>query len=168
MSIFSTNDLEIEEKLTIGDLTIDPVRIRVWRAGQERQLSISEFSILLALARNPEKEFSRSELLKFVRRRGSHREDRSIDRIVVSIRRKTRAPGYPEVIATVFGQGYKFNTLREQNVGYTIRRLPMMESDRVAELTRIGESVRDIARKLGLNRSKVNRIQARLRAEGKL
>ena len=38
----------------------------------------------------------------------------------------------------------------------------------MAGLTRDGPSVRDIAAELGLAKSKVNRIQARLRAEGVL
>ena len=40
--------------------------------------------------------------------------------------------------------------------------------DRVAEMTREGSTVRDISSELNLSKSKVQRMQAKLRAEGRL
>lgn len=43
-----------------------------------------------------------------------------------------------------------------------------LELDRVAEMTREGQTVRDIGAELNLSKSKVQRMQAKLRAEGRL
>jgi predicted transcriptional regulator len=42
------------------------------------------------------------------------------------------------------------------------------ELDEVERLSREGETVRDIAAELNLSKSKVNRMQAKLRSEGRL
>ena len=42
------------------------------------------------------------------------------------------------------------------------------ELDQVEDLSREGMTVRDIATEMGLSKSKVNRLQAKLRAEGRL
>jgi hypothetical protein len=72
----------------------------------------------------------------------------------------------------VFGEDAKpFEARMEVQDGqavWTVRELNDVEADRVAELTRDGLSVRDIAEETGLTKSKVNRIQARLRSEGVL
>jgi transposase len=47
-----------------------------------------------------------------------------------------------------------------------VRELKDVEADRVAELTHDGMSARDIAKEMQISKSKVNRIQKRLREEG--
>jgi putative DNA primase/helicase len=51
---------------------------------------------------------------------------------------------------------------------WTTRTLVDVEVEQVAELTRGGKTVRDIAGDVGISRSKVNRIQKKLKDEGRL
>lgn len=58
--------------------------------------------------------------------------------------------------------------VRDGEAVWTTRELQDVEADKVADLTNDGLSARDIAEETGLSKSKVNRIQTKLRAEGKL
>jgi hypothetical protein len=51
---------------------------------------------------------------------------------------------------------------------WTTRALPDLEAEQVLELTQARMSVRDIAAEMGIGKSKVARIQARLKEEGRL
>lgn len=51
---------------------------------------------------------------------------------------------------------------------WSITDLKDVEADRIAEMTRDGATVRDIAVDLGLSKSKINRIQNRMRDDGRL
>jgi putative DNA primase/helicase len=68
----------------------------------------------------------------------------------------------------VFGEAAKpFEAKLEVRNGealWTVKDLQDVEADLVMTMTRDGESVRDIAAATGLSRSKVNRIQTRLKA----
>lgn len=55
--------------------------------------------------------------------------------------------------------------IRDGAALWTLRELSDVEADRVKELTGDGLSVRDIAEETGLSKSRVSRIQAKLRAE---
>jgi putative DNA primase/helicase len=58
--------------------------------------------------------------------------------------------------------------IRDGAALWTIRELHDVESDRVAALTREGLTVREIEEETGISKSKVGRIQTKLREEGKL
>ena len=51
---------------------------------------------------------------------------------------------------------------------WSVQDLKDVEADQVAELSEAGSSVREIADELGMSKSKANRIQKRLKAEGRL
>jgi len=59
-------------------------------------------------------------------------------------------------------------TMNGDAATWSVKALQDVEADRVAELTKAGSSVRDIEKETGLSKSKVNRIQKRLKAEGRL
>lgn len=58
--------------------------------------------------------------------------------------------------------------IRDGVTSWHVRDLTDVEAERVEELTRESMSVRDIAEETGLSKSKINRIQAKLRTEGRL
>lgn len=58
--------------------------------------------------------------------------------------------------------------IRDGVTSWHLRDLTDVETERVEELTRESMSVRDIAEETGLSKSKINRIQAKLRTEGRL
>jgi len=97
-------------RVSFGDLFLDLDARRFARPdGTELEISTSEFDLLAAFARNPNRVLSRERLLDLAGVRGSEPFDRSIDVRVARIRRKVeRDPEKPELIRTMRGIGYMF------------------------------------------------------------
>ena len=97
------------DMITVADLVIDATRLTVTRAGQEVPLTVTEFQLLSALARQPGRVFTRGQLLDAVRGTEVDSYERAIDTHIKNIRRKlepdTRHPRY---VLSVYGIGYKF------------------------------------------------------------
>ncbi len=97
------------EELRIGDLQIDVPRMRVTVAGRVVDLTTTEFQLVLALARQPGRVFTRSQLLDAINGDAFDAYERAIDAHVKNIRRKIEPdPRAPRYIQTVFGVGYRF------------------------------------------------------------
>lgn len=78
--------------------------------GQEVHLTRSEYNLLAALVRAPNRILTRDHLLDAVSRQGDPPSDRMIDVLVSRLRRKIeRDPKKPKLIVTVVGFGYKFS-----------------------------------------------------------
>ena len=89
-------------------LTMDPARRRVTRDGGEVELTTHEFDLLYVLLSHPGIVFSREALLARTWKENTFVTERSVDTLVKRVRRKIeRDPANPEVIATVWGSGYK-------------------------------------------------------------
>ncbi len=58
--------------------------------------------------------------------------------------------------------------VRDNAAVWTTRDIEDRELEHVVELTRAGDSARDIENETGISKSKVNRLQKRARAEGRL
>lgn len=100
-----------ENKLVFknGDLIIDVDKFEVTKDNKIVNLTASEFKILLELARNPKKVFTRSELIDKVIGEENYVYDRIIDSHIKNIRAKIEdgSKGNKYII-TVHGIGYKF------------------------------------------------------------
>jgi two-component system alkaline phosphatase synthesis response regulator PhoP len=93
-----------------GALTIDPVKHEVQLHGRLIELTPSEFNILLALAAQPGRAFSRMELLDAAQGEAYEGYERSIDVHIKNLRQKLGdEPRNPTYVLTVYGVGYKFN-----------------------------------------------------------
>jgi DNA-binding response OmpR family regulator len=93
----------------VGELTIDPSRMRVSLHGHNIDLTATEFEILSALANQPGRVFTRAQLLDAVRGIAFESYERAIDAHIKNIRRKLEPePHDPHYILTVHGVGYKF------------------------------------------------------------
>ncbi|MGG7077036.1 response regulator [Clostridium sardiniense] len=92
-----------------GDLIIDADKFEVIKDNKIVNLTASEFKILLELARNPKKVFTRSELIDKVIGEENYVYDRIIDSHIKNIRAKIEdgSKGNKYII-TVHGIGYKF------------------------------------------------------------
>ncbi len=93
-----------------GDLQIDVPRMSVSVGGREvvPELTASEFSLLLAMARQPGRVFTRAQLLDALRGEAFEAYERAIDAHVKNIRRKIEPdPKEPRYLLTVFGVGYR-------------------------------------------------------------
>ncbi|MBU2609274.1 MAG: response regulator transcription factor [Chloroflexi bacterium] len=95
-------------RLALGDLLLDEERFEATCHGQLLSLTVTEFRLLAALAKNPGRVLSRAQLLDIL---GESYEgyERTIDAHVKNLRRKLAAagPGGGCNIATVHGVGYK-------------------------------------------------------------
>jgi DNA-binding response OmpR family regulator len=98
--------------LRVGGLEVDFVRHEVRADGRPVQLTPSEFRLLAILAEEPERAFSRGELLRRLWRTDYVGDERACDSHVVNLRRKIeRDPVRPERIVTVRGHGYKLRAV---------------------------------------------------------
>ena len=94
--------------LTISDLTIDVNAHEVTRAGKAIALTRLEFDLLVALAREPGRVFSRDALLSEVWGYRHSTDTRLVNVHVQRLRAKIEHdPERPEIVLTVRGVGYK-------------------------------------------------------------
>ncbi|MBE7556650.1 MAG: response regulator transcription factor [Anaerolineales bacterium] len=98
-----------EELIRIGQITLDVPRMRVTLDDHLIELTPTEFELLAALARQPGRIFTRSQLLDAVHGVAFESYERAIDAHIKNIRRKLEPdPREPRYILTVYGVGYKF------------------------------------------------------------
>jgi DNA-binding response OmpR family regulator len=97
------------EIVRVGGLEVDVPRMRVWVAGRPVDLTPTEFQLLLTLARQPGRVFTRAQLLDAVHGVAVESYERAIDAHVKNIRKKIEpTPGRPRYLLTVHGVGYRF------------------------------------------------------------
>ncbi len=78
--------------------------------GREVDLTKAEYALLAAFVRNPQRVLSRDQLLDLTRVDGTEVFDRSIDVLILRLRRKIEDnPKEPQVIRTERGAGYIFD-----------------------------------------------------------
>ena len=96
------------ELIRVGELEIDVPRLGVSVRGREATLTGTEFQLLVTLARQPGRVFTRSQLLDAVHGVAFESYERAIDAHVKNIRRKLEPdPRAPRYILTVYGVGYR-------------------------------------------------------------
>jgi len=99
---------EVNGSLTIGDLAIDIVEHTVMRGEREIPLTRLEFDLLVALAREPGRVFSRETLLIEVWGYRNSTDTRLVNVHIQRLRAKIEHdPENPTIILTVRGVGYK-------------------------------------------------------------
>jgi len=99
---------EQAEVLRVADLVLDLPRMRLTRSGDPVDLTATEFSLLSAMARQPGRVFTRSQLLDAIHGVAFESYERAIDAHVKNIRRKLeREPHAPRYLLTVYGVGYR-------------------------------------------------------------
>jgi len=95
-------------KLNLADLAIDLVAHQITRQGKAIQLTRLEFDLLLALAKEPGRVFSRDELLSEVWGYQHSTDTRLVNVHVQRLRSKIeKDPENPLIVVTVRGVGYK-------------------------------------------------------------
>jgi two-component system response regulator RegX3 len=96
----------------VGGLELDPYRHRVVVDGVERDLTPSEFKLLALLASQPERAFTRREIMQHLWESAYVGDQRACDLHVSNLRRKVeRDPSRPERVVTVRGVGYKLTAV---------------------------------------------------------
>ncbi|MEV6663926.1 response regulator transcription factor [Streptomyces nigra] len=91
-------------------ISVDPVRHEVRCDGTPVECTPAEFQILLAMTAEPERVFSRRQLLECTRGTDRASTERAVDVHIMNLRRKIEAdPRRPARLLTVFGVGYKLS-----------------------------------------------------------
>jgi two-component system response regulator MtrA len=99
---------DVSGLLTISNLTIDVNAHEVTRAGKSIQLTRLEFDLLVALAREPGRVFTRDALLSEVWGYRHSTDTRLVNVHIQRLRAKIeKDPEHPEIVLTVRGVGYK-------------------------------------------------------------
>lgn len=98
-----------DKKLVIGDLKLDCEGRRVFIAGREINLTAKEFDVLELLAKNPNKVYSRENLLNLVWGYEYPGDVRTVDVHIRRLREKIEMiPSDPKYVHTKWGIGYYF------------------------------------------------------------
>jgi DNA-binding response OmpR family regulator len=96
-------------RLRVGPLELDPLARQAWVGGQRLALSSKEFSLLRLLASEPERVYTRVELLRTVwgwEEVGAPPRTRTLDSHACRLRRKLAGEGL-EMVINVWGVGYR-------------------------------------------------------------
>jgi DNA-binding response OmpR family regulator len=102
-------DFANKKDIQFDNMQIIPDRRALVLYNKEVELTKTEFEILYLLASNPNKTFTREELLKIVSERDYAVFDRSIDMHISHLRNRLKEQGQQNyVIKTVWGSGYRF------------------------------------------------------------
>jgi DNA-binding response OmpR family regulator len=99
---------EVGDLLVAGALALDIPRMRLEVDGRAVELTATEFALLAAMARQPGRVFTRSQLLDAIHGVAFDSYERAIDAHVRNLRRKIEAdPHQPRHLLTVYGVGYR-------------------------------------------------------------
>jgi len=104
-----------EKMIEVGDLKIDLEKVEVRLADEPVALTKKEFFLLVALAKNPGKVFSREQLIEMIY---DYDEmdvyDRTIDVHIANLRKKM-GDDHQSLILTIKGLGYKLSGKMDEN-----------------------------------------------------
>jgi len=109
-TIFRRADGELAqpEILRVGNLQIDLDQHSVMISERSLELTPTEFDILVVLARQPKRVFTRMQIMELAQGNAFEGYERTIDTHIKNIRLKLEPnPKNPTYIHTVFGVGYK-------------------------------------------------------------
>ncbi|MFD5469463.1 response regulator transcription factor [Streptomyces sp. NPDC127105] len=94
--------------LRAGGVTVDPLRHEVTCDGVPIPCTPGEFAILHVMTAEPDRVFSRRQLLQHTKGQDRASTERAIDVHILNLRKKIEAdPSRPVRLLTVFGVGYK-------------------------------------------------------------
>ena len=102
-----SNPVENGQKITMGEVEIEPMSYKAWVCGKEIELTSREFQLLVHMASHPGRVFSKEQLLDAVWRSAEYIDANTITVYIGRIREKMMRAGAC-YIKTVWGAGYKW------------------------------------------------------------
>ncbi|MGA4840457.1 response regulator transcription factor [Streptomyces sp. G45] len=104
--------------LRAGGLVVDALRHEVTVDGRPVECTPGEFELLTAMAAEPDRVFTRPQLLDRIHGSSGYISARTVDVHVLNLRKKIEAnPRAPRRLVTVFGVGYKLVARHEPGGG---------------------------------------------------
>jgi DNA-binding response OmpR family regulator len=108
------NDKSVLKQFNQGDLIIDPNERLVIKKGQNLDITKNEFELLLTFSENPNRTFTREQLIESTFGADYLGYDRTVDVHIKNLRHKIEDDiKEPIYIVTVYGVGYKFKGVRD-------------------------------------------------------
>ena len=98
--------------LRVGELTLDPLTRAVRLAGRAIELSAKEFALLHQLAEDPERVYTKRELLRDVWGFVAMGNTRTLDAHACRLRKKLGSAGGRPWVLNVRGVGYRLTQAR--------------------------------------------------------
>lgn len=105
-TILRRNPASESDRITAGDIEVDPIRRSVRVDGKEIRLTAMEFDVLHHFVRHTGWVFTRYQIIDSIHGEDYPVTDRSVDVCIVGLRKKLGESG--EMIETVRGVGYRF------------------------------------------------------------
>jgi two-component system response regulator ResD len=103
------NSPKLDERIVYEDLELDPLARRVAVRGEEVQLTVREYDLLLHFMRHPGQVFSRDQLMDVVWQYSFYTDTSTVTVHVRRLRAKIeKEPSNPRWLQTVWGVGYRF------------------------------------------------------------
>ena len=97
------------DELTLGNITINKVDYKVYKDGNEIEMTIKEYELMLLLAENAGKVLTKELLFNRIWGFDSDSEQQTLTVHITRLRQKIEEdPKNPKRILTVWGKGYKF------------------------------------------------------------
>jgi DNA-binding response OmpR family regulator len=97
------------ERFVVGDVVVDTGRRHVTVGDRVVELTATEFDLLVELARQPGRVFTRAQLLSAIHGVVVESYERTVDAHIKNIRRKLEPePHHPRYLLTVHSVGYRF------------------------------------------------------------
>ena len=106
----NSKEEETSNEIVYGLLRLNSDSRTLYIDGRDADLTVIEFNLLEAMAKHPNKVFSRQDLLKIVRGEVDKADARSIDVHIRRLREKIEEnPSSPKYVHTKWGVGYYFH-----------------------------------------------------------
>lgn len=101
--------VELDDELELGGIVLDAKSHRVVINGQQVKMGRLEFRMLYYFMKNPERVFTRDQLLNKVWGTDKYIDDRTVDVHIRRLRRRLAPYDKKHVVQTVHGSGYRFS-----------------------------------------------------------
>lgn len=98
---------EVSDTLSVRDVKMDVRQRRLWRGGEEVNVSPREFEVLQIFLQEPGRTFSRDEICERIWHREHEYDTRTVEIFIMRLRRKLDDPALEPLIETVRGAGYR-------------------------------------------------------------
>lgn len=100
----------VEEKIEVGELVVDAASQRVTVGGESVRLGPTEYRLLHFFVSNPERVYTREQVLDRVWGQNVYVEERTVDVHIRRLRKALAPYGYSDHVQTVRGTGYRFSS----------------------------------------------------------
>ncbi|SDC37168.1 DNA-binding response regulator, OmpR family, contains REC and winged-helix (wHTH) domain [Terribacillus halophilus] len=105
------HQISVSNQIRIGNVLIDRASFKVMIEDEHVTLPLKEFELLFKLAANPQKTFSREQLIEDIWGFDYEGDERTVDVHIKRLRQRFSCEGCPFKITTIRGLGYRLEVL---------------------------------------------------------